>query len=756
MKKVFTLALCLLMTGALFAQQGTKEFKITDFTRDYTFSQSSVYGLRSMNDGVHYTTNTGGTKVEKYSYKTGKAVSTVLDLSKIEDCPISRFSQYTFSNDETKILLETAKRSIYRHSYTAEYYVWNSLNETITPLSENGRQQLATFSPDGTRVAFVRDNNLFIKNLKFGTEHQVTHDGEYNKIINGAPDWVYEEEFSFNKAFAWSPDSKMLAFFKFDESEVPLFGMTRFQATYPSMDQNALYPENYTFKYPKAGEKNSTVSIHVYSLKYKKSVKMDVGEETDQYIPRIKWANTPDILTIMRLNRHQNKLEFIFANPLSGTGKVVYTEENERYISEGNFDNLIFLNDNKHFIFTSEKDGYSHIYLYDMNGKEVKQITEGEFDVTKFYGYDQKYKTFYYQAAAKNAMQREVYKKSIDGKINSKLSTLEGTNNAVFSKNFQYYINYFNNVSTPNLVTLHDKKGRQIRVLEDNQRLKDKLKEYGYNTKEFFTFKTSNGDELNGWMIKPVNFDENKQYPVLMTQYSGPNSQQVVDRFGISWNDYLSQQGYLVVCVDGRGTGARGEDFRKVTYMQLGKYESDDQIEAAKYLQSLPYVSKDNIAIWGWSFGGFMVNLCMEKGNGIFKAGLSIAPVTNWRYYDSIYTERYMRTPQENSEGYDDNSPLTHADKLKGNLLIIHGSADDNVHVQNTMEFTDRLVQAGIPFDMAIYTNRNHSIYGGNTRTHLYQKFTNFLNQHLKSGQQNNLNGVTADKNKKAKESTVH
>ncbi|MDP4205864.1 MAG: S9 family peptidase [Bacteroidota bacterium] len=715
------------------AQNGTHSFKVTDFTRDNTFSAKSVWEVKSMKDGLSYTTvEAGNTQIVKYSYQTGKKIEILLDLKKIKDCPISSFTDYEFSSTETKILLTTNPKNIYRHSFTADYYIWNSITKEFSPLSSNGRQQLATFSPDGERVAFVRDNNIFIKSLRFNTESQATTDGEFNKIINGAPDWVYEEEFSFSKAFAWSPDSKTLAYYRFDESQVPQYSMNRFKGEKPAIEKNALYPDNYTYKYPKAGEKNSIVQIYIYDVIYKKSIKADIGSETDQYIPRIQWSNSPDILTVMRLNRLQNKLEYLFVNPATGASRVAFTEENKRYIDEENFNNLFFLNDNKQLIISSERDGYNHLYLYDMGGRMIKQITNGKFDVTAFYGYDPIRKIFYYQAAQESPMRREVYALSWDGQKRICLSTQKGTNSAEFSEGFKYFINSFSNVSTPPVITLHDSQGKLIRVLEDNSALKQRLSEYQFNPKEFFKFTTSQGIELNGWMIKPVNFDSNKKYPVVMTQYSGPNSQQVLDRWGLGWENYLSQNEYLVVCVDPRGTGARGEEFRKCTYMQLGKFESDDQIEAAHYLTTLPFVDAKNIAIWGWSYGGFMVNLCLEKGNGIFKAGIAVAPVTNGRFYDNIYTERYMRTPQENPDGYDQNSPLFHAGELKGRLLLVHGSADDNVHFQNTMEFAEKLVQANIQFDMHVYTNRNHGIYGGNTRTHLYELFNEFLNQNLK------------------------
>ena len=709
-----------------------KKIELQDIVSNPIFTQKTISGLRSMNDGMNYTTLDEGNKIVKYSYKTGEKVAVLFDLSKIENPGFSKFSDYTFSSDETKILFTTNKKSIYRHSFSAEYFIWNLLTKEMTALSANGAQQLATFSPDGERVAFARNNNLFIKSLKFGTESQVTRDGKKNEIINGSPDWVYEEEFSFNKAFEWSPDSKFLAFIKFNETEVPMFNIPMFQGQNPELKEYQLYPGNYSYKYPKAGEKNSVVSVHIYDLKSKSSVTAEVGNDTEQYIPRIKWTADASDLAILKVNRLQNKLDIVLANPFTGDTRAFFTEKNKRYISEDFYDDFIFMPDNKYIVMNSERDGYSHIYLYDRQGFEVKQLTKGNFDVTDFYGFDPEKKVFYYQAAKESPMRREVYFVSLDGKKSGKLTTQSGTNKTDFSTGFKYFINYFSNAETPNLVTLHDQTGKLLRTLEDNQPLKKLVSEYSISKKEFFSFKTSESVELNGWMLKPANFDATKKYPVLMTQYSGPNSQEVIDEWEVGWHNYMAQEGFLIVCVDPRGTGARGEEFRKLTYQQLGKYESDDQVEAARYLGTLPYVDKNNIAIWGWSYGGFMAALCMEKGADVFKAGISVAPVTNWRFYDSVYTERYMRTPKENPDGYDDNSPLSHAGKIKGNYLLIHGSADDNVHFQNAMEFTERMVQAGVQFDFAVYTNRNHGIRGGNTSMHLYTKMTNFLKEKLK------------------------
>lgn len=699
-----------------------------------TFSQKSVQGLLSMNDGVHYTTlEEGGTKIVKYSYATGKAVDTLLNLNTLKDAEIKSINEYEFSADESRILLMTNPERIYRRSFTADYFVFSFKNRELLPLSKNGKQRLATFSPNGNRIAFVRDNNLYIHNVLFGSEIRITKDGEWNKIQNGTPDWVYEEEFEFNRAFEWSPDSEFLAYMKFNEGDVKMFNMNKFKGLFPQIDKNSLYPENYTYKYPKAGEKNSTVEVFVYNVEDRITKRMDVGEEKDQYIPRIKWTQDPKMLSIYRLNRNQNKLELLLANARTGGSNVMYTQENKYYIEEGNFDYLTYLNDGKHFIYLDEKDGFNHLYLYDMTtGKSVQQITNGDWDVTDFLGFDEKNQVCYYQSAEVSPMDRNVYSVKLNGTAKKMITPDKGTNNTVFSNGFKYYINYFSSITQPNTVSLFNSKGKMIRVLENNEELVAKLKEYQYSPKEFTMFPAADGmTMLNAWMIKPFNFDPSKKYPVVMTQYSGPNSQSVLNSWSFDWYQYLAQEGYVVVCVDPRGTGARGQMFRKCTYMQLGRLESDDQISAARSLAKESFIDENRIAIWGWSYGGFMSTLCLEKGSDVFAAAIAVAPVTNWRYYDSVYTERFMRTPQENAKGYDDNSPINHVDKLKGSLLLCHGTADDNVHIQNTYELTERLVQADKQFEMQVYTNRNHSIYGGKTRLHLYNRFNKFLKVNL-------------------------
>ncbi len=733
-KQIFALYILMCFGFTAFSQTEIQKITMEDLMLKGTFSQKSVDGLRSMNDGIHYTTmEEGSTKIVKYSYATGKVVDTLLNLKSMKDAEIKSINEYEFSADESRILLMTNPERIYRRSFTADYFVFSFKNKELLPLSKNGKQRLATFSPNGNRIAFVRDNNLFIHNVLFGSEIKITKDGEWNKIQNGTPDWVYEEEFEFNKAFEWSPDSEFLAYMKFNESDVKMFNMNKFEGLDPQVKENALYPENYTYKYPKAGEKNSSVEVFVYNIEDRITKRMDVGDEKDQYIPRIKWTQDPKMLSIYRLNRHQNKLEFLLANARTGSSSVMYKQENKYYIEEGNFDHLTYLKDGKRFIYLDEKDGFNHLYLYDMTtGKSVQQITKGNWDVTDFLGFDEEQQVCYYQSAEVSPMDRNVYSVKLNGTVKKLLTPEKGTNSTVFSNGFKYYINYFSSVTQPKTVSLFSSKGKMIRVLEDNKELVQKLKGYQYLPMEFI--KVPAADEmtmLNAWMIKPFNFDSSKKYPVVMTQYSGPNSQSVENSWSFDWYQYLAQEGYIVVCVDPRGTGARGQEFRKCTYMQLGRLESDDQISAARYLAKENFIDENRIAIWGWSYGGFMSTLCLEKGNDVFAAAIAVAPVTNWRYYDSVYTERFMRTPQENEKGYDDNSPINHVDKLKGSLLLCHGTADDNVHVQNTYELTERLVQADKQFEMQVYTNRNHSIYGGKTRLHLYKRFNKFLKDNL-------------------------
>jgi dipeptidyl-peptidase-4 len=593
------------------------------------------------------------------------------------------------------------------------------VGKTLERLSANGGQQLATFSPDNRNVAFVRDNNLFIKDLETGGEYGVTADGEYNHIINGAPDWVYEEEFELKQAYAWSPDGKRLAYYRFDEEHVRLFNMTSY---------GGLYPEWYQFKYPKAGEQNSYVTLHVYDLSERRTTDIGTGEEKDQYIPRIEWTTDPLKLSFLRLNRLQNKLELLVADARNGQSECILTEEETEYIAQPDDNKLTFLEDDKHFLFMSEKDGYRHLYLYDMNGNLINPVTQGRWDVNELLGYDPAHGRVYYSSCEESSINQDVYRISINGSNKKKLSKDKGWNTAVFSMGFRYFIHYHSNAATPRIVTLHQADGRQLKVLLDNRLMTGYATTIGLGTKEFLTISAADGTAMNACMIKPVDFDPDREYPLFMFVYGGPESQEVKDEWDYEqWFYQLVPMGYIVACVDNRGTGGRGEAFRKCTYLRLGELETADQITAARYLGELPYVDEKRIGIFGWSYGGYLASLCMTRGNGIFKAGIAVAPVTNWKYYDSIYTERYMRTPGENGKNYTDNSPLNHAQGLHGKFLLVHGMSDDNVHLQNSVDFAHALIEADKLFEMMFYPGQNHGISGGNSRNHLYQKMFDFI-----------------------------
>ena len=716
----YPLFFMLLLACTAFGQE-TKTITLEDAFQSRKFNPAGLFGLRSMNDGLNYTVRAGGS-IEKYSYKTGELEETLFDAANFGD--LTSISGYHFNDEETKILIETGVESIYRRSYLASYFVYDMESATLVPVSGKGKQQLGTFSPDGSHVAFVRDNNLYVRDLSQDEEKQVTFDGVRNEIINGAPDWVYEEEFGFSQGFHWSPDGKKIAFYRFDERRVKEFHMTMF---------GPLYPESYKFKYPKAGEMNSLVSIHVVDMKTNKITPMDVGDETDQYIPRIKWTTDPEVLSIMRLNRLQNMLDILHANAIDGVSKVVYSESNKWYISEASDNTVTYLSDGESFILNSEKDGYFHLYHYNFVSGQMKPITSGDYDIASFIGYDEKQQRLYYSSYEESALQRHVYSVKLDGSKKQKLSTQPGTNRASFSSSFKYYILTHSSANTPPYITLHNQKGKLIRVLEDNQKMKETAREYGFAPTELLTVPTASGQELNAWIIKPNDFDPNKEYPLFVFVYGGPESQSVTDSWGRrgAWFQMLVQQGYVVACVDNRGTNGRGEAFRKATYMKLGELETIDQVEAAKWFGSQDYIDEDRIGMFGWSYGGYMTSLCLCKGEGTFKMGIAVAPATNWRYYDTIYTERFMRTPQENPEGYDDNSPINFADGLQGKLLLIHGSGDDNVHYQNSMDFVEALVQANKQFEMQFYPNKNHGIYGGNTTIHLYARMTEFILENL-------------------------
>ncbi|WP_248723965.1 S9 family peptidase [Seonamhaeicola sp. ML3] len=682
--------------------------------------------LHSMANGQQYSVlnfnrANGNTSIDIYDYQTLEKVKTLVSSADLS--AVNYFSDYKFSLDEKKVVLATNEESIYRHSSAGNYFVFDIESGTLDLISEQLIQE-PTFSPDGKKVAYAYNNNLYVKDLITGDTLQITTDGKKNSIINGITDWVYEEEFAFVRAFEWNSDSNKIAFIRFDETEVPEFSMDIYGT--------GLYQTQQVFKYPKAGEKNSVVSLHVYDLNSKTVSLVNFGKAyEDFYIPRIKWTNESNILSAHFLNRHQNELDLWFINTEDNTATLVLEERDDAYVEIT--DNLTFLKNNS-FIWTSEKDGFNHIYHYNKKGDLINQVTKGNWEVTNYYGYDEKTKRIFYQSVENSSINRDVYSIKLNGRDKKRLTKSDGTNNASFSADFSYFINAFSSATSPPEYALNSSaSGNLIKSIKDNDKLARKLSDYKTSKKEFSTIDV-NGYDLNMWMIKPANFDETKQYPLFMTQYSGPGSQSVANSWNGTndyWFQYLAQQGYIVVCIDGRGTGFKGAAFKKVTQKQLGKYEVEDQIAAAKQLGERPYIDASRIGIWGWSYGGFMSSNCLFKGNDVFKMAIAVAPPTSWRFYDTIYTERYMTTPQENPSGYDDNSPINHVDKLKGDFLLVHGSADDNVHVQNTMRLAEALIQADKPFEWAVYPDDNHGIYGGNTRLHLYKKMTNFIHENL-------------------------
>ena len=726
MKRIIpTILIFILFQMNVLGQSAKKEFTLQSIFQSPKFYPQGVNGIVPLNDGVSYCV-LNSDSLNIYDYKRGEKTGTIVTKAQLipqgDSIPIS-MRNFQFSKDESKILFATKVEQIYRHSTKAEFYIYDRENEELVRLSNNGKQRLADFSPDASKVAFVRDNNIFIKDLVTGYEIPVTKDGALNSIIYGTTDWVYEEEFGFTKAFFWSPDGKKIAFYRFDESNVKEYQLVQW---------GDLYPEYYKYKYPKAGEDNSIVSIHVYDLETGETITMDTGMETDIYLPRIKWTKDPAKLSIQWMNRLQNELKILIADVNEGEVLPIYIETNKYYIDIT--DNLTFLDDNQRFVFTNESDGYNHIYMYNMDGSLIMQITHGKWDVTSLYGIDEDKELIYFGSSESSPLNRDFYQIGFDGKGKKLLSVKVGDNKIQFSKKYNYYINTYSDAITPPMVTVNSSKGKELRVLKDNSGLLDTLKEYTYSKREFFSFTTTGGVNLNGWMIKPYDFDASKKYPVLMYVYGGPGSQTVRNNWGGGdlWYQMLSSKGIIIVSVDNRGTGARGEEFKKMTYLELGKYETEDQIEGAKYLASLDYVDKDRIGIWGWSYGGFMSTSCLTKGADYFNMGIAVAPVTNWRYYDNIYTERYMRTPQENPEGYDGNSPINHVENLKGKFLLIHGTADDNVHIQNSIDLVTALVAANKQFDMQFYPNSNHGIYTGrNTRIHLYTRITDFIYDNL-------------------------
>ncbi len=717
MKKILIITLSILISAPVFSQK--KDISLEDLWRNYTFYPKYIGGFNAMNDGEHYTTiesSEEGQKITKYKFKNGKKARTIF---KSNDFDIPKIKAYTFSADEKQLLLETETEKIYRHSSKSVCYIYDVHNDNLKKLSDD-KVMYATFSPKGNKVAYVFENNLYIKNLRTEKVTQVTTDGKKNHIINGASDWVYEEEFALVRSFEWAPDGEHIAYYKFNEAHVKEFSMDMFKG--------GLYPTQEVFKYPKAGEDNSTVKVYFYNLANDKSTYI-YTEKDYEYIPRIKWTNNPKVLALYGMNRHQNELDFILANTDDASNKILFTEKDKYYIDV--HDNLTFL-PNDLFIWTSEKSGYNHIYIKGLDGSE-EQITKGDWEVTAYHGVNSDKMEIYYTSTEEGSINRTLYMQNLETDSKRKLSTKTGTNTTSFSKGLKYYLNNYSNANSAPEFTLHLADGKEIKTLESNEEFTNKVDSFTLSNKEFLTIKTEDA-ELNAWMIKPPNFDPNKEYPLYMFLYGGPGSQQVTNGFG--WNNYywyqmLAQKGYIVACVDNRGTGGKGAEFKKMTYKELGKYETIDQINAAKYFGELSYIDANRIGIQGWSYGGYMSSLAITKGADVFSLAIAVAPVTNWRYYDNIYTERYMQTPQENAGGYDNNSPINHVDKLKGHYLLVHGSADDNVHVQNTMEMISALVKADKQFNLFIYPDKNHGIYGGNTRYHLYKKMTDFILENL-------------------------
>ena len=700
------------------------------------FWPETYAAIEPMADGEHFARmSSDRTMILKGSFKNGEIVDTLFNVATARGFDQKRIDGYQFSPDEKLILLQTKTRSIYRHSFTAEHYIYNRKNNKAEVLSQNGAQQVPKFSPDGTMIAFVRDNNLFLVKLLFGnSESQITKDGEFRKIINGIPDWVYEEEFTTNCSFDFSADSKVIAYIKYDESEVMMYDMPMYSGS--TSKEYFDFSQPYSFKYPVAGAANAKVSVHSFDIKSRVTRQLDVNIPEEGYIPRIKFTKDPEMLAVITLNRHQSILEIQAVNPLSGVSKTILREESDTYLNEQTYSGIEFLD--KHFVFQSERSGFNQLYLYNLAGELVRPITKGNYEVKKFYGWDSKKNEFYYSSNEGSPLRESIYKVNAKSK-KTKLSKREGTNSAVFSSGMKYFINTYSSIDTPHTVTTNDSNGKELKTLIDNKALTEKLAKFNMPSKEFFTFTTTDGVELNGWMVKPYDFDESKKYPVILFQYSGPYSQQVHDSWYIGnygnamFESYMAGEGFIMVCVDGRGTGGRGTEFGKCTYLKIGQYEPADQVQAAMYMASLPYVDKENIGIWGWSFGGYNTLMSMSQPEGIFKAGVAVAAPSDWRFYDTVYTERYMRTPKENKEGYDKGSAVVNAGNLKGHLLLVHGTADDNVHLRNMIHYIGALTQANKKFETALYPDSNHSIYhGANTRFHLFEQIAEFFKANLK------------------------
>lgn len=701
------------------------------------FAGERVSGINPLKGTDQYARiSADGKRIEQYSFKTGKLTDVLFDADKTQGEHIDAFDGYIMSPDDTHMLISTKRQSVYRRSYKAVFYIYTIKSRKLEKLSDSGPQQCPVWSPDGQQIAFVRDNNIFLVKLLYdNSESQITKDGKFNEVINGIPDWVNEEEFEFNKALTFNVDGTMLCWIKYNEKAVKEYSLQLYKGSHPEHNDYAVYPGYYSYKYPKAGQDNSKVTAWSYDIKSHRTQQLQIPLDADGYMPRI--LPTPDAnkIFIYTMNRHQDALNLYTVNPRSTVAHLLLKESVGKYVKENAMANIKM--GSNYLIVPSDRDGFLHLYVYNHNGQLLRKVAPGNYDITEVYGMDETTGDIYYQAAALNPHDRQIFVIHKNGKT-ERLTSQEGWNTAVFSGDYRYFINAWSDYNTPFVYTTRSNNGAVIFTNVDNKALKDKTVQYGWVKKEPFSFTTSEGVKLDGWMMKPANFDPTKKYPIIMFQYSGPGSQQVVNSWnagsmgqGGAFDEYLTQQGFIVACVDGRGTGGRGADFEKCTYLKLGNLEAKDQVETALYLSSLSFVDKDNIGIWGWSYGGFCTLMSMSEGRPIFKAGVAVAPPTSYRYYDTVYTERYMRTPQENPTGYDD-CPISRASKLSGALLICHGSADDNVHPQNTFEYTEALVQADKDFKENIYTNRNHSIFGGNTRNHLLRQITQWFEEHLK------------------------
>ena len=719
MKKVLFMALALLVVVAVDA----KKLDLKVITRGL-FRGETVSDVQPLADGESYAQlSSDGRRIVQYSFKTGKEVATLFDVATVKGDKLSDIDGYIMSPDGKRILIQTKTRRIYRRSFTANYYIYTIHNNRIVPLSKNGPQQTPLFSPDGVQIAFVRDGNIFIVKLLYdNAEMQVTKDGKKNEIINGIPDWVNEEEFSQNRAMVFSADSRQIVWLRYDERAVSecFIPMTK---------------GGFSYKYPVAGEQNSTVTVWSYDVPSRQTRQLQVPIEKDGYVSRLEATSDSSQIAVFTLNRHQDCLRIYMANPLTTVSKLAVENKVDKYVREETYTNTII--SKRHILLPSDRDGNMHLYLYNFNGQLLRQVDKGDYEVSDVYGYDEQTGAVYYASHENDATDQRVWVAYENGKREC-LTKKAGWNSAVFSKNFQYFLNTWSDINTPYVCTIYTNKGKKVETLVDNKALREQLKNYKMGERELFTLTTSEGVTLNGWMVKPADFSAKKQYPVVMYQYGGPGSQQVKDSWGVGMagqgaalEQYLCEQGFICVCIDNRGTGGRGADFEKCTYLKLGQLESVDQVEAALWLGQQSYVDKKRIAIWGWSFGGFNTLMSMSEGRGVFCCGIAIAPPTTWRYYDTIYSERFMRTPQENPAGYDDN-PLTRINSLQGNLMIVHGLADDNVHYRNTAEYCEALIQADKDFRQQLYADRNHSIYGGNTRNHLFRQCVNFLKENLK------------------------